>query len=280
MDNKKYAHDTIIIGGGAAGLSAALVLARAHADVVVVDNHNQSNLVTSAAHGVFTRDGESPDDLYRIARSQLEKYSSSNFVGGSVVAIKNEKSIFLATLSNGSILSAKTVLLAQGTQYVLPDIPGLKELWGDKVWHCPFCHGYEATNQNVLVIADKNKQSHLKQLLSRWTNAVDYKEITDIKEAINSATGVEVVFTNGLVNRYDSILAQTTPKPRDAIADNLGCKRNQARVIEIDEFGRTSVSGVYSAGDQAMMMQQVNLAVTAGHKAGVAIVMELQGIKI
>lgn len=273
-------YDAIIVGGGAAGLSAATVLARAHANVVVIDNQMQSNGVTPATHGVFTRDGESPAELYRIARSQLSNYLSCEFKDGTVIELEKNGDNFVARLKDGAVIWAKTVLLAQGVQYELPEIPGLAELWGDKAWHCPFCHGYDSTDQNILVIGDTQKLAHLKQLLPRWTDKVDYQEIAKVTELKDSKEGVDVVFSDGLMKSYDGILAQTIPKPRDALADLLGCKRSKAGIILVDDLGKTSVSSVYSAGDQSSMMQQVNLAVAAGHKAGIAIIMKLQGVNL
>lgn len=266
-------YDVVIIGGGAAGLSAALVLVRAHRTVLVIDNNKQSNLVSSAAHGVFTRDGTAPQEMYDIARRQLLGYKDFSLNNSIVMDIKKSNQ-FLVTLSDDVTVNAQSILLAQGVNYSLPNIPGLQELWGNKVWHCPFCHGYEATNKKVLVIGDESKLAHSKQLIPLWTSNAQFELIENIQSVSDKDDGILVTYADNRTEAFDGIFASTTPLPRDSIADNLGCNRNAQGILVVDEFGKTNIDGVYAAGDQASMMQQVNLAVASGHKAGMAMVMQ------
>ncbi len=262
--------DVIIVGGGAAGLSAAMVLARAHYTVTIVDNNQQSNLVAPEAHAVFTRDNTSPAELYTTARAQLMQYPSVQYIDDTVLTLRKD-GVFQAQLQTGTTLSAHTVVLAQGVTYQLPDIPGLQALWGTKVWHCPYCHGYEAFGKKILAIMDAEKTKHMKLFLPKWVEDVAYTDSALALRVDDTPMGVKVTFTNGEVGEFDEILAQTAFVARDKLADDLGCKRDASGAVTVDSMNMTTVDGVYSAGDQSSAMKQVNLAVAAGHIVGTAI---------
>lgn len=268
---EKNTYDTIIIGGGAAGLSGAMILARAHRKITIIDNAQQSNLASSAAHGVFTRDNTPPSELYKLAKEQLLKYPTVGFIKGKAIkATKNDR-LFEVQLENGQQLFARTILLAQGVNYKLPEIPGLQELWGKKVWHCPYCHGYESASKSILAILEADKTDHMKQLLPQWKVAVTYREPSDIEQILDAPNGVIAKFKDGSSAEFDEIMAQTHHEQHDNIPEQLGCKVNDHGVLVVDNMHKTTVDGVYSAGDQSSAMQQVNFAVASGHMAGVAI---------
>lgn len=271
MDQNKNIYDTIIIGGGAAGLSATMVLARAHYKVAIIDNGKQSNLASSAAHAVFTRDNTDPRELYKIAKNQLAAYPTVNFINGRVVTANKNNSIFKIQLEDGPELTSNTVILAQGVNYHLPEVPGLKELWGKKVWHCPYCHGYESTGKNILAIMESSRIDHMKHLLPKWKIEATYAEPSKISEIIDTEDGVLAIFKDGSKSKFDEILAQTHHQQHDNLPEQLGCHVNENGVLIVDNMHMTNIDGVYSAGDQSSSMQQVNLAAAAGHLAAVAI---------
>jgi thioredoxin reductase len=299
------AFDCIIIGGGAAGLSAALVLARAHRTAALIDNGRQSNLPTLEAHSVFSRDGIAPDELYRIVREQLAKHISVVTVDDTALKVNHLAEGFSVTLAGGSQLQGRLLLLAQGVDYELPSIPGLHDLWGRKAFHCPYCDGYEMTNQRLLAIGDDQWRESMGGTLPNWTRCLTWAAPADVLGLCDSQTGVQATLQeavdvpwttheqlvrtagtveagsveaaagecagNGQQVEYDRVIVQTTSKPRDGIADSLGCARNEKGQLVIDEGGRTSVSGVFAAGDQADVAAYINVAAASGHLAGVAI---------
>lgn len=264
-------YNTIIIGGGAAGLSAAMVLGRANRKVLIIDAGKQSNRVSKEAHAVFTRDKMSPQELYAIAREQVLSYPSITIIDGVVSSIKKTEH-FEIHLENGNTVFAKAIVLAQGVNYILPDVKGLQELYGTKAWHCPFCDGYEANNKKVLGMVEAERLGHMKSMLGNWTTDSIWVVPNQVEELVDVEKGVEVRMKDGTSFIVDQVLTDVTLKPRDEIADTLGCARSKDGHIKIDSEGKTSVEGVYAAGDQSSTSGQVNFAVSAGHTAGMGIV--------
>lgn len=271
VDKNVTYYDVVVIGGGAAGLSGAMVLARANLKVLVIDNNRQSNLVSHAAHAVFTRDKTNPNELYKIAREQLLAYPTVEIFNDTVVKI-NQDEIFSFILKSGIEITSKYVLFAQGVDYKLPDIQGVKALFGTKIWHCPFCEGYEANDKKILVIVDDEKRPHIQSLLPLWSKRLSYIKPEELLSVEDKADGLIAKYVAGQEEYFDAALVQTTPTQRDSLAEQLGCEKTETGHIKVDEMNMTTIENVFSAGDQSSMFQQVNLAVAAGHIAGVAIV--------
>ncbi|MGB0121167.1 MAG: FAD-dependent oxidoreductase, partial [Solirubrobacterales bacterium] len=137
--------DCAVIGGGAAGLSAALVLGRARRRTLVVDAGQQSNRASHGVGGLLGHDGRDPSELYEIGRTELGAYPSVEIIDGEAVKAKRlESGEFEIAIDDGSVHTARRLILATGMEYRVDDLPGLDELWGNSVFHCPFCHGWEA----------------------------------------------------------------------------------------------------------------------------------------
>lgn len=271
------AYETVVVGGGVAGLTAALVLARANRRVLLVDNHRQSNLVSQGAHGVFGHDKAEPGELYRAGRGQLGRYPTAKLLDDTVTAIAKHDA-FAIMLEGGSTVTANSVILAQGIEYGLPDIPGLQELWGTKVWHCPFCDGYEAAGAKLLVISTPEEQDHYRKLLPIWTEDIVVLAPDEIASLRSAPAGITANLKNGKLIEAAQCITQINPRQRDGLAESLGCKRNESGGFVLDSSYMTSVGGVYIAGDQSQMMpSQINLAVAAGQTAGAAIVNKIAG---
>ena len=134
--------DVVIIGGGTAGLSAALVLGRARRNVLVLDRGQPRNAPAAAAHGVFTREGTPPSELLQIARDQLRGYPSIEVREGAAVSVEAGKEDFHVMTVSGERIQARKLLLAYGLADSLPEIAGLDKFWGESVLHCPYCHGW------------------------------------------------------------------------------------------------------------------------------------------
>jgi thioredoxin reductase len=263
-------YDVLIVGGGPAGLSAAMVLGRAHRSVALVDAGTQSNRNSFQVHAVFTRDGMPPEELYAVAHEQLASYPAVQSINGVVSDIAPGPP-FVATLESGEHITATFVLLAQGVIYGFPPIPGVAELWGREVWHCPYCHGFEATDKRLLAVGDEQWIKGMTALLPIWTEHITWAAVEEVQEIQRATSGGIVAMLSDGPQHFAQAIVQTTVIKRDELADTLGCRRNDKGQVEIADDNRTSVAGVYAAGDQSTEANQVNIAAGSGHRAAVAI---------
>jgi thioredoxin reductase/SAM-dependent methyltransferase len=296
--------DCIVVGGGAAGLSAALVLGRARRRTLVMDAGAQSNLAAHGIGGLLGHDGRPPADLYEAGRAELAAYPSVEVRAGEVVG--GERG-FALKLADGTIERAKTVLLATGMEYRPPSIPGVDELWGGSVFHCPFCHGWEMRDAPLAVIAKGDRAVHSALLLRGWTD--DIVVLTDGDEGLDDAQlkrldaagiGVDtrpvarfvsesgelsaVEFADGEQVPRRGALVATTMHQRSTLAAQLGAITAPGPLavdgLVVDGFQRTSVPGLFAAGDVGVQMPQVAAAVAAGSLAGTAIMQSLLGEEV
>lgn len=267
----KIIYDVVIIGGGAAGLAAAMVLVRGNKTVLVIDAKGQSNLVSKKAHAVFSRDKINPAKLYTIAREQYLAYPTSAILFDTVLKIK-QTNVFTFLLKTNITVKSRKLIFAQGVNYVVPEIAGLQELYGTKAWHCPFCDGFEATNKKLLAIYSRDAVAHMKKLLINWTTDIQFVLPTDVAHLGSTKAGVVAKLHNGSQLLIDQVITEITMQPRDYLANSLGCVRDKDGQIKVDESGKTSIKNVYAVGDQASNKPQVNVAVASGHTAGADIV--------
>ncbi|WP_317158983.1 bifunctional NAD(P)/FAD-dependent oxidoreductase/class I SAM-dependent methyltransferase [[Mycobacterium] appelbergii] len=296
MDN---AWDCIIVGGGAAGLSAALVLGRARRRVLLVDAGNQSNLAAHGIGGLLGNDGRPPAELYARGRAELAAYPTVEVRSGEVV---HGETGFTLKLADGAVERARAVLLATGMEYRPPKIKGLDELWGGSVFHCPFCHGWELRDAPLAVVARGDRAVHSALLLRSWTE--DLVVLTDGSDGLDDAQlkqldaagiGVDdrsvaqfvsrdgeltaVEFTDGNRLPRRGALVATTLHQRSPLAAQLGAITAPGPLavnsVAVDPLGRTSVPGLFAAGDLSSQMPQVAAAVASGSAAGAAVVQTL-----
>jgi thioredoxin reductase len=281
-----HLHDCLIVGGGAAGLNAALVLGRARRDVVLVDAGQQSNLPAHAIGGLLGHEGTAPAALYAAARAQLDGYPSVQLRRGEVTAVEpSEDGTLRATLSDGDGLTARRVLLATGMEYAVPELPGIAERWGDTVFHCPFCHGWEVRDRALGVLGDGEGVVHAALLLRGWSDdvalaggefdpadrerldaagiAIDERRVVAVRDP-----GATLVLADGAELRRDALLVRAPLRARSPLAADLGVELNPTGTIAVDQFSRTSVSGVFAAGDVAGTPQMVAAALGAGAQTG------------
>lgn len=292
--------DCTVIGGGAAGLSAALVLGRARRRTLVVDAGAQSNLAAHGIGGLLGQDGRPPAELYADGRAELAKYPSVEVVSGEIVSAEPG---FTVTMADGRQERSRTLVLAQGMDYRPPDIPGLDALWGTSAFHCPFCHGWEVRDQPIAVVADVERGVHAGMLLrGGWSD--DVVVITNgaafgpsERETLSGA-GVkivdntvaefvsehgelsEIVFTDGSRLPRRAVLVGTTLHQRSDLAAQLGVTMAPpgpvvVDAVAVDAFNRTSVPGVFAAGDVSSQMPQVASAIAAGSLTGIAVMQTL-----
>ncbi|MCB1020471.1 MAG: NAD(P)/FAD-dependent oxidoreductase [Acidobacteria bacterium] len=281
--------DVIVVGGGYAGMAAALQLLRARRSVLVIDAGERRNRSTSHSHGFLGWDGADPAEIARTARRQLEAYPTLSWIEGRAVAVAGERDAFLVTTADGGAYDGKRLLFATGVMDQLPSIPGLAERWGTTVFHCPYCHGYELDRGRVGVIATGPMSLHQAEMLPEWgettflTNAAVALD-AEAREALE-ARGVTI--ENALVERIegqaDVWLADgrqlpfaglfTAPRcvPASPVAERVGCALAETPMglqIWTDQMKQTSVRGIFACGDAARVPHSLSLAVGDGAWAG------------
>jgi thioredoxin reductase len=287
--------DCAIIGGGPAGLQAALVLGRAKRSVLVFDNNQPRNAVTQESHGFLTRDGIKPAEFRTLAHQDLERYASVELRHAQVTAIRQTEDAFEITTEQGDRLSSKTVLLATGLKEVLPVIEGLEAYYGKSVFCCPYCDGWERREQPLVVISEGPQTFHLVKVVWNWSHDLllctnGQQPLTGEQHATLRRLGIEVVEDRitalvGKDGQLERILFVTgesrsrvggfvAPQLFQAapFAELLGCEMNALGGIVTDSFGRTAVPGVYAAGDAAVVMPaQLIIAAAEGSRAAAGV---------
>ena len=290
--------DVIIVGGGPAGLSAALILGRSRRSVLVFDNEKPRNRFAAEMHGYLTRDGIEPLEFLQIGREQLEKYDVT-IINNTVNNAKKANEHFEVTDSSGQKFGARRLLLATGMLDSLPPVESIEQYYGKSVHHCPYCDGWEKKNQKIAVYAQSKAARKLPLSLLTWSKSVilftngkdELKE--KHKEKLESA-GVkiytqkiiklegeegqlhQIILDDGTAVPVDALFFSTRQDQRSVIARNIGCLFNEKGHIECNKMQMTSVEGIYVAGDAAEDMQFVIVAAAEGAKAGVAINKSLQ----
>ena len=293
MASERY--DVAVVGGGPAGLSAALWLARYLHKVVVVDSGDPRNWETRGINGYLGHQGIRSPELRRLGRSECEQYGAQ-FVSGIVDTAANETGeLFAICLRGGRIIEARRILLAIGIRDVWPDIPGLDQCYGETVHVCPDCDGYETRDKKTIVIGTGRKAVGMALALTTWTKEIvictngeppDLKqELLDILKPLNipvldsaitcvlsrnkEIRGVELEGAMSLdCERLYFAIGQY---PSDDLGSQLGCKRDEIGRLVIDEHNHTSVRNVYAAGDVAGRAQLAIAAAASGAIAAVAI---------
>jgi thioredoxin reductase len=292
--------DCIVVGGGAAGLSAALVLGRARQRTLVIDAGNQSNRSAAGIGGLLGHDGRPPAAFYAAGRQELAAYPTVELRSGEVVGGERRDAGFVLDLADGSREVAARVLLATGMDYHFPELPGIAERWGRSVFHCPFCHGWEVRDQTLAVL-DRGARGVQRALLLRfWSDdvtlltdgpaeleaedaarlraarvAVDERPVAGLRGADSALAAV--AFADGGERRCSALLVPVTLNQHSALAEKLGASAADpgpvvVDAVEVDPTFHTSVPGLFAAGDVSAQMPSVANAVAAGSTAAAMIV--------
>jgi thioredoxin reductase len=268
--------DAVVIGGGVAGLSAALVLGRARRRTLVVDAGAQSNRSAHHVGGLLGHDGTPPAELYELGREQVGAYEAVEFRDGFVTAARVDGEGFVAVLDGDEEIRARSLVLATGMTYEVPDVPGFAELWGDAVFHCPFCHGWDVRDRPVALYAEGEIAEKLATLLAGWTDDVTVVDPGDVSATrIADGTLRALVRHDGTEVPCDAVLLHAELRRRDDLPEQLGLELTDAGFVQVDGEMRTSRPGVYAAGDLAIAPQQVAVALGSGHTAGLLATREL-----
>ncbi|MDN3241799.1 NAD(P)/FAD-dependent oxidoreductase [Glycomyces tritici] len=303
-DELKERYDAVVIGGGAAGLNGALMLARARRSVAVIDAGEPRNAPAEGIHGLLGREGMPPSELLAIGRGEVRQYGG-HVVDGSVTGAKASAEGFTVALADGREVQARKLLVTTGLADRLPDIPGLAEHWGTGVVHCPYCHGWEVRDQPIGIVATGPMSMHGALLFRQWTD--DLVVFTNDRLALPAeeaeklqARGTRIV--DGAIERIESedgritgvrlasgefvartVLATASRmEARAGFLQDLGLgvvehPSGAGEHVPADPFGRTDVPGVWVAGNVTDLMAQVGAAAAAGAMAGAQINAELVG---
>lgn len=287
--------DVVIVGGGFAGTAAAINLARARRKVCIVDEGKPRNRSSAHMHGVLGSDGVRPTILLERGHAEFATY------GGVVVQDRVESLVrsaggnWVAEVASGKSMTASQVLVATGITDSLPEVPGLREMWGSRIFHCPYCHGYEVTGKSVGVIGGKNPAFTFKMasLLTKWSESVtlylngldptneqlqrleatgvvlDRDDVLRVSPAAENDTSVEVMTASGTI-RYDACFTGPDFIPNDELLREAGCAVVDGWVSS--EGGKTSQPGLWAVGNVVSSPDQVSQAIGTG--AGVAIAID------
>ncbi|WP_284646343.1 NAD(P)/FAD-dependent oxidoreductase [Paenibacillus silviterrae] len=292
-------YDCAIVGGGPAGLNAALVLGRARRKVALFDNSAPRNGVTHASHGFITRDGIRPAEFRRIAYEEVLKYPSVRHWPSEVTDIRKSELGFTLLTSSGDRVQARKLILAAGLKEVFPEIEGLRDFYGKSLFNCPFCDGWELRDQPLVIVSDSTDVFHKAKLLIGWSR--DLVVCTGGRDTLSAeqreqlvSRGIRIVDTpvaafsgrNGMLERVhftDGTFIErsggfVSPSfvPNARFEEALGYQTTSNGGIVTDEMGRTTVPDLFAAGDSAYVMpSQLIFAASSGSKAAMAVVADL-----
>lgn len=291
---KTESFDVVIVGGGAAGLSAALVLGRARRRVAVIDAGKPRNALAAHMQGYLSRDGMPPAELLAAGRAEIAGYGVE--VIDAVVADIEATPAggFIVRLDGGDALRARRLLVATGVRDEIPDVPGVQERWGQDLLHCPYCHGWEVRDQPLGVLGSNPGSVLHAQLVRQWSEDVIYfahtQEPSADEAAELEARGIQVVhgevarlvvvddhlagveLVDGQVIPRVAVFVRPINVPHsDDLLGRLGCERDGAGFAIVDHTGRTSLDGLWAAGNVVDPRAQVITSAGAGSAAAIAI---------
>jgi thioredoxin reductase len=290
--------DVIIVGAGPAGLSAALVLARACRTVLMFDHGKPRNAATRHMHGFLSREGIPPHEFLRIAREDLKKYDTVRLEHAEVREATCVDGGFEVTLTNGRSCRSRKLLVATGVEDNVPDVSGLRDFYGQSVFHCPFCDGWELRGAPIAVYGRGRRGHGLSMEMLGWTHDLVLctdgpAEIDDTHRAELARNGISireerVARLEGRDGQLERVIfEQGEPLPRRAlffttgqhqsspIARALGCEFNEKGTVHTGRHETTTVAGLYVAGDASRDVQWVIVAAAEGAEAAFAMVQDL-----
>jgi len=289
--------EVIIIGGSIAGLSAAMTLGRSLRNVLIIDCGLPCNQYSPHSHNFITQDGSRPTEIISITKEQVLKYPTVSFLDDKVINVKRVFDGFIVETKTQKYRTEK-VLFATGLKDIMPEIRGFAECWGISILHCPYCHGYEVRGEETAILATGEAAYHLGILLNNWTKditilsngpaeltAEQQKKLAGLNIIINEEEIAEIIHNNGymknvLFKNGESFevgiwYASIPFRQQCNIAEELGCVMTESGHIKIDDEQRTTVEGVYAAGDNTEQPRAISVASASGTKAAFTINMEL-----
>ncbi|MGW3307539.1 NAD(P)/FAD-dependent oxidoreductase [Streptomyces sp. NPDC001073] len=290
-------YDVVVIGGGAAGLSAALVLGRSRRRTLVVDAGEPRNTPAAHMQGYLTRDGMSPAEFLALGREEIARYGVDLVRDRAVDVTKGDD--FTVALAGGETVHARRIVVATGLKDELPDVPGVAERFGRDVIHCPYCHGWEVRDQAFGVLATTPMSVHQALIVSQWSkdvtlflHTVAESELTDDDLRRLAAAGVAVVpgevaemvvegdrltgvrLADGTTHPREAVFVAPRAIPQTGLLEKLGAELQETpfgAYPVVDPTGLTTVPGVWAVGNAMGFAEQVVNAASAGYRAGATI---------
>ncbi|AWB88094.1 NAD(P)/FAD-dependent oxidoreductase [Mycetocola zhujimingii] len=294
--------DVVIIGGGAAGLSAAVALGRARRSVVVLDGGEPRNAPASGVHNYLSQDGIRPSEMLRLGRAEAERYGA-RLRDSAAVSASKVKDGFTVTTAAGDTFTGRRLLIATGLVDELPDVPGVRERWGKSVLHCPYCHGWEVRDRAIGVLATSPKSVHQALMFRQWSENITLflhgaprpsdeeteqllaRGITLVEGRVESLEGpgdqlTSVRLEDGSTHQVDALVVAPVFTARTDLPAQLGVRlaphpMGMGMQIETDAMGATSVPGVWAAGNVADLAGQVVTSADEGLRAVVSLNVDL-----
>lgn len=287
--------DTVIVGGGPAGLSAALMLGRCRRNVLVCDLGEPRNRRSRAIHGYLTRDGIGPIAFNELGRAELERYGVEFRCIG-VTAARCDADHFNVTLSDGQEVQGRFLLIATGVVDDLPGIRGFEDCYGRSIFHCPYCDGWEQRDRRLVAFGEGKSVAGLATGLKTWSadvvvcshggsvarrgdlEARGIRTYTARIARIDHDDGMmrAIVFEDGVTLEREALFFTTGQRPVSQLAVSLGCTLNTRGTVRTGLLSNTNVPRVFVAGDASRDAQFVVVAAAEGIKAAVAINKALQ----
>jgi thioredoxin reductase len=267
--------DVVIVGGGPAGMSAALVLGRGLMKTVIINEEKPRNLITQASHGFLTRDGFHPSEFLEIAKRQLEQYKTVTYKKDSVVQVEKNELGYKVKTNEGDVFVAKRILFATGYKDNLAaiNLNGIEAVYGKTVFPCPFCDGWERKNESLALFGSEEGVGHFAKIISNWTNDLivftndkkpigsaeketlkrnNIKVVEEKIETLISENGClkEVRLINGeSIKRTGGFLFSTGEKQATDIPEKLGVEVSEIGTYQANDWGKTTIEGIYVIGD-------------------------------
>src|SRR5438067_5299965 len=298
MNNMTTAYDVVVIGGGAAGLSGALTLARSRRSVLVIDSGEPRNAPAAGVHGFLTRDGMNPKALLEVGRAEVCGYGG-HILDGWVTSASRDGDSFTVSLADGRVVSARRLLVTTGLVDELPEVSGLRERWGRDVLHCPYCHGWEVRNQAVGVLGTGPRAVHQALLFRQLTpdlvlfthtapqlsedqaEQLAAREIRIVSGIVDSLeivddrlTGVRLRDGRLVARQALAVMPRFIARSHVLVGLGLGATAHplgMGQFVAADATGLTEVPGVWVAGNVTDLSAQVVSAVAGGVVAAAAI---------
>jgi thioredoxin reductase len=282
-------YDIVVIGGSYAGMAATLQLVRARRTVLVIDAGERRNRFASHAHGFLSQDGVPPKDIALQARRQLEAYPTLTWVQARVQLASGEVDDFTVATEDGGVHRGRRILLATGVADQLPPVDGLAERWGQSVFHCPYCHGYELDQGDVGIVGANALSIHQAELLTDWGTVTllvnQALELSAEARANLRRRGVtiedypiakieghaDVTLTDGRRLSFAGLFTATRTLPSSRLPEAMGCALEETPMgiqVRTDGENKTSIPGIFACGDVARVPHSISLAVGNGTMAG------------
>jgi thioredoxin reductase len=271
--------DTIVIGGGPAGLQAALTLGRMHRSVLLLDSGTYRNATVEHLQNLITHDGRDPAELRRLARKDIAAYDTVAIREVAADTVRQVDGGFEVVVGDETH-TTRTIVLATGVRDTLPDIPGIADAWGREIAHCPYCHGHEFAGKRVAILGSERAE-HLGALLGNIASELIVIEVEAVREVERIDSGLRIHLADGDAREVAGMFVATEVAQSAPFAEQLGVDLYESGFVEIDAMGRTNVPGVFAAGDLAHIsalpgpMPSIATAIAAGVIAGSVCNMEL-----